>query len=319
MVAGRLGGVQIFLVITSYLLTARCLEKERKEVNPLKLTKKRIWRLYPAYLTLIIPVALAYVVLKHALPDDLVWYLFSAQNFYWVITDYTSNLISFTAHTWYITLDVYLFLIWILLLRIVPRKHFRTACWIAILIAFAHRTLISEFTDSSFAVYILPFGQLDSFAHGGLLAYDLKHRENTLGKSVADLIIGLVGIMVCILYFAQTKSISILSAIGTFNGTNPVSNPITANVFFFIGLLGVGLIRYCLLPIKHPVLSNSYMAVVGTWTYILYIVHWPILVVAKHFMGNTILMTLSALIVSILLAWMWMRFVEPHAAKLSKR
>lgn len=311
--------MQIFLVITSYLLTAKCLEKDRKEVNPLKLTKKRIQRLYPAYLTLIIPVALAYVVLKHALPDDLVWYLFSAQNFYWVITDYTSNLIAVTAHTWYITLDVYLFLIWLLVLRMVPRRHFRTACWVAIFIAFAHRILTEEFTDSSFAVYILPFGQLDSFALGGLLAYDLKYRENTLRKLVADLILGLAGIMICMLYLAQTKSISILSAIGTFNGTNPVSNPVTANVFFFIGLLGVGLIRYCLLPIKHPILSNSYMAIVGSWTYILYMVHWPVLVVAKHFMGNTILITLSSLIVSMLLAWTWMRFVEPHTAKISKQ
>jgi len=314
-----LGGVQIFLVITSYLLTARWLEKERQEVNPLKLFEKRILRLYPTYLTLIIPVALAYIVLKQAIPDDLVWYLFSAQNFYWVITDYTSNLITFTAHTWYITLDVYLFLIWILVLRIVPRKHFRTVCWIAILIAFAHRILTEEFTDNSFAVYILPFGQLDSFALGGLLAYDLKQGENTVRKSVVDLIIGLAGILVCIVCLAQSKSTSLLSAIGTFNGTNPVSNPITANVFFFIGLLGIGLIRYCLLPIKHPVLSNSYMAEVGTWTYVLYIVHWPILVVAKHFMGKTVLMAISALIVSMLLAWMWMRFIEPSTVKLFKR
>ena len=202
------------------------------------------------------------------------------------------------------------------MLRIVPRKHFRTACWIAILIAFAHRILVEEFTDNSYAVYILPFGQLDSFALGGLLAYDLKHGKNNMRKAVSDLIVGLAGIFVCILYLTQSKSINILSAIVTFNGTNPVSNPLSANVFFFIGLLGIGLIRYCLLPIKHSILPNSYMAEFGTWTYVLYIVHWPILVVAKHFMGKTVLMAISALIVSMLLAWMWMRFIEPYTAKL---
>lgn len=205
------------------------------------------------------------------------------------------------------------------MLRIVPRKHFRTACWIAILIAFAHRILTEEFTDNSFAVYILPFGQLDSFALGGLLAYDLKYGENSIRKSVVDMVAGLAGILICILYLAQSKSISILTAIGTFNGTNPVANPITANVFFFIGLLGVGFIRYCVLPVKHPFLSNSYMAEIGTWTYVLYIVHWPILVVAKHFMGKTVLMAASALIASMLFAWMWMRFIEPRTAKLMKR
>ena len=61
------------------------------------------------------------------------------------------------------------------------------------------------------------------------------------------------------------------------------------------------------------------MAEIGTWTYVLYIVHWPVLVVAKHFMGKTVLMTTSALIVSMLFAWMWMGFIEPRTAKLLKR
>ena len=314
-----MGGVEIFLVITSYLLTFRWLEKERTEVKPVKLLEKRIIRLYPAFLALILPVALAFILYKHAFPDDLVWYLFSAQNFYWVITDYTSNLITFTAHTWYITLDVYLFLIWVLVLRIVPRKRFKTVCWIAIFIAFAYRILTVLFTDNSFAVYIIPFGQLDSFALGGLLAYNFKHGENSIQKSVTEILGGLIGIVFCIWFLAHDKSEGFVEVLTTFNGTNPVINPITANVFFFIALLGVGLLRYCLLPIKHPILSNKLMAELGTWTYVLYIVHWPVLVASKHFNDNRLFVAVLSLIVSMFLAWAWMRFIEPRNVKLLKR
>lgn len=313
------GGVQSFLVISAFLLSYKWVGRDRNEVKPVHLFKRRVLRLYPAYFAVIIPVAVAFVLVKHYLPNDFFYYLFSAQSFYWVFTDYSSDLITFTAHTWFITLSVYLFLLWVFLLRYVPRKHLKAVCIATIVIAFLHRTLSVILTDSFYLSYIVPVGQMDAFALGCLLAISLNEdvdmKENKR-RCLWDIGIGLAGIFAFIVYLSVKNDINLLKA---YVGGGFAGDPMTVNIYFFISLMGVGLIRYCLMDRPHPVLGSSILVKVGKWIYVLYLFHWPIIQVVRHFVDSKMLITLVSLILVLICAYLWDRYIEPHTKKLLYR
>lgn len=313
------GGVQSFLVISAFLLSYKWIGKNREEVKPYHLFKRRVLRLYPAYLAVIIPISVFFVLINHKVPDDFFYYFFSAQSFYWVFTDYSSDLITFTAHTWFITLSVYLFLLWVILLRYVPRKMLKGVCVVTIIIAFLYRTLCVLLTDSFYMSYIVPMGQMDAFAIGCLLAINLNEDKDMLHnkrRCCWNIGIGIAGIFAFIAYLAAKKNVSLWSAyiVGDFAG-----DPLTVNIFFFISLMGAGLIRYCLSNVSHPILGSDLLVKLGTWIYVLYLFHWPIIQITKSFVDSKFLVGPISLILVITCAYLWDKYIEPHTKKLLYR
>ena len=315
----HLGGVQSFLVISAFLLSYKWLAKDRSEVKPLHLFKRRVLRLYPAYLAIVVPVAIAFILFKHQLPDDLFYYFFSAQSFYWVFTDYSSDLITFTAHTWFITLSVYLFLLWVILLRYVPREKLKAVCIAVIVLAFLHRTLSVLLTDSFYLSYIVPMGQMDAFAIGCLLAINLhedERMERNKKTCAWDIGIGLLGIVLMTVYMAVKNEVNLWDA---YIGHSLAEDPWTVNNFFFVSLMGAGLIRYSMTNVKHPIIGSHILVTMGKWIYTLYLFHWPIIQITKHFVDSKIMVGAISLIAVLTAAYLWDKFIEPHTKRLLYR
>lgn len=309
------GGVQSFLVISSFFLTGKLIDLSNEKIRPLELLKRRIKRIYPAYLLLVIAFTLIFVLYKKEFPNDFIWYLFSAQNFFWSFTGCSSAISTFTAHTWYITLDMYLFIIWILLFKFFAREHYKKLCIVAILFAVCYRTISILFFDNIFLTYTMPWSMLDTFGLGGLLALAVK--EDSVNKScLPEIIIGSVGIIGCILISAVSNHLSVLESYQSFRSASGYANSIVlVNVFLFFSILTIGLLKYCLYN-KHTLLENPILVKLGGLSYILYMFHWPILQCIKHFTDNPALIITSGLILSIFVAWMWDKLVEPQIRKL---
>lgn len=308
-----MGGVQSFLVISSFLLSYKMLKRDREEVKPLHLFKRRVFRLYPAYLSVIIPAAIAFVLIKHRIPDDFFYYLFSAQSFYWVFTDYSSDLIGVTAHTWFITLSVYLFLLWVFLLRYVPRQELKFICFTIIALTFIYRTLSVVLTDSFYLSYIVPMGQMDAFAIGCLLAIRLSDDKEKAHKKRSccwDIGVGILGIFAFIVYFSLKNKIGFWNA---YIAHHFASDPLTVNIYFFISLTGAGLIRYCLIEGRHLILDSKLLVKLGKWIYPLYIFHWPIIQIMRHFTENKLIVGIASFVLVIICAYLWDKYVEPHS------
>lgn len=106
-------GVETFFIMSSFFMT-------RKYYNNSFSIKcellHRIARLYPAYIILLI-IALLFAIMKHQIPIDFPFHLLSSQNFYWIITNYKSPMQSITAHTWTLSIEIWLGLLWLFLLN----------------------------------------------------------------------------------------------------------------------------------------------------------------------------------------------------------
>ena len=160
---------------------------------------------------------------------------------------------------------------------------------------------------------MIPIGQLDCWSIGGLLALNVKEKENNNKAMWAELVLGLAGIIAIIAYNANAHSTSFTEGYQLFKGAEGyMDNPITGNIHFFIALLSVGLLRYCIDTIKkHPILSAAPLVSLGGMTYELYCFHYPIRFVADYFIANKVLMVIAALIATIVTSMIWNKWVIP--------
>lgn len=89
------------------------------------------------------------------------------QNFRCLFENATYHFGFLLGHFWYISLDVWLFLIWVVILRNVPKKHLKTAFTISLLVGILWRTLFIIYVPENISIaYMIPIGMMDSWALG---------------------------------------------------------------------------------------------------------------------------------------------------------
>lgn len=315
------GGVEAFLVIGAYFLTSKQLKLERQNIKIGYSFWHRIKRLYPVYLTLLVIFTALYVVTKRHLTAEPIWYFFSFQNFRCLFESATYHLDGFLGHFWYVGLDVWLFLIWVVLMRLVPRERLRVAFISTLIIGLLWRTsFILLRPDNISLSYMIPIGQLDCWSIGGLLALNVHEKGNNNRVMWAELVLGLAGMIAIIAYNANAHSVSFSEGYRLYKSAEGyMDNPITGNIHFFIALLSVGLLRYCIdTTKKHPVLSTAPLVALGGMTYELYCFHYPIRAFVKIVIHNQILMVVTALLITLIVSWIWCKWVTPQINKVIK-
>lgn len=278
--------MEAFLVIGSYFLTCKYLKREKTEIEVGKAFLNRIKRLYPVYIILILFFSLILIVLKKSLLSEPLWYIFSLQNFRCFFDSATYSLDPFIGHFWYIGLDVWLFLIWVLLLRLVPNKHLRKAFVISVVVGVLWRTLFVIIKpDNPSIAYMIPTGQLDSWAIGGLVALNAQNKENDVRVVWAEIAVGFIGIIGLTLYNAHYSNCSVLDSYQLWHSSRGyMLNPITGNIHLFVAILTAGVLRYCInTERKYRVLSFAPLVALGGMTYELYCFRYPIQYATKYF------------------------------------
>jgi peptidoglycan/LPS O-acetylase OafA/YrhL len=307
------GGVEAFLVIGAYFLT----RKQLKQEQTIKVGESflhRIKRLYPAYMAVILLFVGAQLVYTGKFNSVFFWFLFSAQNFRCLFPDASYSLGCFFGHFWYIGLDVWLFLIWIIILRLTPKKNLRIAFIISLCVGLLWRTLFIIFRpDNASIAYMIPIGQLDCWALGGLVAINVHDKGHSNKIMWAELLVGAVGIIAITIYNASLHQCDISEAYQLYHSAaGYLRNPITGNILFFIALLSAGVLRYCINSTKkHPILSVAPLVALGGMTYELYCFHYPIRFVADYFIENDFLMVIVALIATIVASMLWNKWAMP--------
>ena len=315
------GGVEAFLVIASYFLTSKYLKRERAEIKVGEAFLHRIKRLYPLYIVLILFFSLGTIVIKNGLSFEPLWYIFSLQNFRCLFENATYSLDPFIGHFWYIGLDVWLFLIWVLLLRLVPTKHLRKAFVISLIIGILWRTLfILIWPNNPSISYMIPIGQLDSWAIGGLVALNVHEKGKEHRIVWTEIVIGLIGIIALTLYNAHRSNCGIPEAYQLWHSSKGyMLNPITGNIHLFIAILTAGTLRYCIsTENKHRLLSSAPLVALGGMTYELYCLHYPIQYFVKYFIHNELLIMITAIVVTCLVVLLWDKLAMPVVKRLLK-
>jgi peptidoglycan/LPS O-acetylase OafA/YrhL len=304
-VPGGFIGVDVFFVISGYLITSPILEDiEKGRFSIVRFYERRARRLLPAlFVVLLFTSITAYRTL---LPQDLQDYaasmfgtLFFASNFvFWKESGYfdrpaeTKPLL----HTWslgveeqfYLFLPLFLFLIWRCF-----RKRYTLAIAVTLLISFGASTVFVR-TAPKAAFYLAPFRIWELLTGAILALHVLPEKSNPV----------LAGVL----------GISGLALIGygaiAFTRTTPFPGP-----HALVPVLGAGLVIYSGSMGRNVItraLSLKPMVLVGLISYSLYLWHWVLLVFARYLSFRTLtpLATGIVVIAACAIAFLSWRFVE---------
>ena len=292
-------GVDIFFIISGYLITSICLTK--KNYSFIKFIKKRIIRLIPSILgTIILCVVLSLVIF---LPSDLSHFwnsvissIFLVPNFYFLFNGgYFGgiNELKPLLHFWSLGIEIQFYIIYPLILVFI-KNQFKGNFLILIFIIFFISVLLNFFFISydydKINFFMLPT-RIWQFCLGSIIFFLPKNNFNTkCNNFLSVLLIFLVILMVfldfnianLLLKFIISISVSLI----IFFGTN------TSEHNFF--------------------LDNLIFNFFGKISYSLYLIHWPILVFFKYYLIREIsnLESFILMLFAVLCSYFFWRYVE---------
>lgn len=302
------GGVETFFIISAYFLTQRLYR--HKEINIPKTFAYRVRRLYPVY-GLIIGGAflIEYVVFKVLAFKDLVIHSLFLQDFNWMITNYKSDMVNLTAHTWTLPIEIMLFLILIVAFQIFNTKFQRKSfCFFMILAAISWRIGTSCIIGNPMLTSLCPIAHMDAFGIGVLLAiYNCEKSRNKNSQSLLGFILMLSGVIMtcfCIKTTSQIFNISFFEAYKSYRTSgNYLNNWFTCNLYLFIDIFSVGLLMMIMDKKDFVNRPLHLLSKIGDISYEGYLIHYPILIVLSHVLKNEFLLFVITLIVTLGLSW----------------
>ncbi len=265
--SGGFVGVDIFFVISGYLITSQIQENLKEGVFSFSTFYiKRARRLMPALLfTLCMTLIAGYVFFPYAnferLSNTTLSSLFSISNFwFWREAGYfdTEVILKPLLHTWSLSVEEQFYLIWPGFLLFLNKG--RLAPFVIVLVGIISLILAELWLekDSSLVFYMTPF-RIVEFSVGGIVYWLQNYKCQRLFLKEIMSISGLL--LIClpmIIYDSET----------TFPG-------ITA----LIPCIGSALLIYSGSDTSTgKILKNKFIVFLGLISYSLYLVHWPVIV-----------------------------------------
>jgi peptidoglycan/LPS O-acetylase OafA/YrhL len=300
-------GVDVFFVISGYLITGWILRQQRTGFRLATFWNRRIRRILPASLvmTFITLAAGAFVLLPldyvELAKSDLAQQAMVSNVFFWRNTGYFAGPAELKPllHTWSLAVEEQFYLLYPLFL--VPICRWRRRAIVATLVAVAVLSLaISEWAVRSHhgaSFYLLPTRAWE-LALGGLLFFvPLRSTENS-GLHLVRQGLSVVGISLMLI------SASLMDASTRFPG-----------IAALVPCLGTALLITSngeRLTLVGRALALKPVVFVGLMSYSLYLWHWPMLALTRYRLGEHLPGTILALLLvaGFGIAWLSWRFVE---------
>lgn len=268
-------GVTLFFVLSGFVITRILLNSKDKEDYFSRFYKRRALRIFPLYyLYLIIQNYIAPWILRGS-PDTnfsnhIVQY-FYLQNMKWLTGWQGSG----PPHFWSLAVEEHFYLIWPLVIFLIPRKMIKPATIFFLLLAIP---LKIYFYNNGIDINKNTFSRYDSIMIGCLIAI-LERESNFMLKAIQikkaivySLIILILG---AFLYVFQEK----------FEALKAILKHFILSSFF-------GIIIYQLISVKgnhlfNKILTHKFMQYLGKISYGLYVWHLAAIVIASYFGLNS--------------------------------
>lgn len=319
--SGGFIGVDVFFVISGFLIT-RLIVSEINETGSFSFSRfytRRIRRLFPAFLTVLILTLIAAAILFA--PSDLsnlgasaLHAIFSVSNiFFWKEAGYFDEAIKLNPllHTWSLSVEEQFYLVWPALLLFVASRWGMSAV-IKVTIAIILSSLLINFVfDQRFILYFWPntasqnlediraamfyLGPFRNFelGLGALLVFLTDKRLNN--ESLNEIIFAIGLLLVVMPMFIFTEDIVFPS----YNALIPC--------------MGTMMIIYAGNPkIMGRIINNKLAIGLGLISYSLYLVHWPVITFYKYFSFNELSLSeqMGLALVSVFIAFLIYKFIE---------
>jgi peptidoglycan/LPS O-acetylase OafA/YrhL len=267
-------GVDLFFVLSGYLITSRLIDLEKQKNPLLKFYTNRALRILPLYyLTLIIFYAGFNLLVRK---ENMYLFDFYKHNWAgfvlffqnWSIIHYDGVKENYLNHFWSLAIEEQFYLIWpFFLYQFAQKKFFYKLIFIIILLILLTRTFLYiqyPGIDNFKYFFCNTFCRMDSFLTGGCL---FLFQKSNKAKQFARFGLAAFFIIIAGIYFT---------------GNSNVSNP-------FISTIGFSLIAIAFAGLIHAASNNSsgiisvlfnyrWLRFTGKISYGLYIFHWIVLI-----------------------------------------
>lgn len=174
--------ISFFFVLSSYLITTILLSNKNKG-GPTGKTAynflvRRTLRIFPAYyfyllLLLLLPIG-GWEVREHPLS-----YFFYLSNFRTYAAQYWDTL---TSHLWTLSVEEQFYIVWLWVILLIPQRYLPVTFYSIMVGGVAFRLLYSQVhpAEQTVPMVILTPSCMDTFAYGGLLAWQQYYRRSTI-------------------------------------------------------------------------------------------------------------------------------------------
>jgi peptidoglycan/LPS O-acetylase OafA/YrhL len=329
-------GVQLFFVLSGYLITGILLESRRIGLGA------ALWRFYwrrglrilPVFLIFILAMTVSWLAVREpvSFPVDIPW-----------IATFTANLARLRSadigehfvHMWSLAVEEQFYLLWPFAVLLLPRQLLGRVLWVLVLATPLLRLLVFHLAVSAGGsveyagriTYVLPFTQFDAFAAGALLALKpaLVERVRTPLFCLAVVVTGMLGFAVLMVeHFIKG---------GAIVGSLGYAMFLTQEMGYFWGYTVLNVLFAMLVAIAirdanwaRP-LSVAPLVFIGRISYGLYVYHLPLLLGIRKLVplqGSpwalpSLVLFLSWLVISLVVAWASFRFIERPVMSLKDR
>ena len=275
-------GVDLFFVISGFLITGILLESRQKKDFFQFFYIRRSLRIFPLYYLFLLFITL-YIYFKANLSTDILYYFFYLQNFY-AVSEGAHNY-SVLAHTWSLAVEEQFYLFWPLVIYLLNNKQIRI---LGLIIVVMTPMLRFYFAINDWGTYYqnsLIITRIDSLVWGSLLTLFMRDKINSLYTANFSfnclIVIGLVGF------------IGILIGLGHgsfWRGINSVKENVYLNysyghmLFTFVAMVFTGVIGKISFQTSNifkkisNLLEMQPFNYIGKISYGLYIYHIPIFI-----------------------------------------
>ena len=311
---GGFVGVDIFFVISGYLITAQIdRDAARGKFSILGFYKRRISRILPALLIVLAATTVACLAILS--PNDLVLYAKSATSavfgtsniFFW--RNYAGYFAARTTeapmlHTWSLGVEEQFYLIWPLVI-VLSGKMGRRNRMILLGALTVIAIVVSQLGASNFpepAYFLLPTRFFELMI-GGLLALGKEGRQTAKNAAFdAVQLLGIALILICIVRLSRSSP---------FPGLNALWPCLGAALVIWAGDRS---------HLASRLLTVRPMVFVGLISYSLYLWHWPMICLLGYF-GLKIgaLEVCAVTVASVVLSWVSWKFVETPMRRSSRK
>ncbi len=274
-------GVDVFLVISGYLITSILLDKKAQPDYRLSSTLRyfyisRIKRIAPAYFTMLVMVSLLAAVLF--LPQDLTTYKkglnqaawFNSNHYFAGFGDYfaPANHEQPLLHTWSLAVEIQFYLLAPFLVLLLPTRALR---WLLAIVLIG-LTAIAEYRLRVLGIqqdtYYSLYARLPEFFTGALVALSARRARGWGTTCLSSLGLALV-----------LTAVAAQPLLGPFPGLAAL-----------LPVMGAALILlYPSHGLARQVLTSKPMVWLGQLSYSLYLWHWPVLALLRYYTGSQVL------------------------------
>jgi len=318
-------GVSVFFTISGFLITEILINSKYSGSYFKSFYIRRSLRIFPIYYLYIFFATVLFFAVKKHIPNDFLYYIFYAPNLLWINTNFISDLQPLMAHLWTLAIEEQFYLIWPAVIYFIPLKWLSPSCLIFISVALLYRIFNIYWGGCFYCTSILLPSQLDLLAFGGLLAcYKSDLIQNSTIKFLIKIswIIGLVGLLFIVLAIGINhgnvlKSYDFLKSPESYQ-----QNIFTGQIFFFLALIAVGLIKLCYENrsfFARSILSQPMLIRIGKLSYGLYLYHWPVIIIMNRFINNKYLATIISLILTYIIALLSYNLIETYFNNLKNK